>query len=98
MFGGCTSLTAAPALPATILYTACYAYMFCECANIKLSRTQTGDYQTAYRIPVLGTGQGQPASSVMLNMFSKTGGTFTGTPEINTTYYIAASDPVSVYE
>ena len=34
MFSGCTSLTAAPALPATTLANACYAAMFSFCSNL----------------------------------------------------------------
>ena len=85
MFEGCTSLTTAPALPATTLAYGCYNSMFYGCTKIKLSTTQTGEYQTAYRIPKSGTGT--TATSALRNMFTNTGGTFTGTPEINTTYY-----------
>ena len=34
MFFGCTSLTEAPALPATSLATRCYAYMFNSCTSL----------------------------------------------------------------
>ena len=85
MFTGCRELTSIPSLPATTLANYCYGYMFYNCTKIKLSATQTGEYQTAYRIPTSGTGtiKTQP----MNEMFTNTGGTFTGTPEINTTYY-----------
>ena len=85
MFYGCTSLTTAPELPATTLAESCYSWMFHGCTNIKLSTTQTGEYQTAYRIPKSGTGT--IATNALLDMFTNTGGTFTGTPEINTIYY-----------
>ena len=85
MFYGCTSLTTVPALPATTMVSYCYQSMFYGCTNIKLSTTQTGEYQTAYRIPKSGTGT--TATGALNNMFANTGGTFTGTPEINTTYY-----------
>ena len=85
MFQGCTSLTTAPALPATTLGDYCYNNMFAGCTKIKLSTTQTGEYQTAYRIPTSGTGT--TADYALSAMFKNTGGTFTGTPEINTTYY-----------
>ena len=85
MFGGCTALASAPELPATTLVDYCYAYMFGDCAKIKLSTTKTGEYQTAYRIPKSGTGT--TATDALLDMFTNTGGTFKGTPEINTTYY-----------
>ena len=34
------------------------------------------------------------ASNALTNMFFSTGGTFTGTPEINTTYYLSSDDMV----
>ena len=85
MFEGCTSLTTLPELPATILANSCYYYMFSGCTNIKLSATQTGEYQTEYRIPKSGTGT--TANYAFDGMFSNTSGTFTGVPNINTTYY-----------
>ena len=85
MFYGCTALTVLPALPATTLANFCYRDMFNGCTGIKLSDTQTGEYQTPYRIPTSGTGT--TASNALTNMFTNTGGTFTGTPSINTTYY-----------
>ena len=66
--------------------------MFSGCTNIKLSTTQTGEYQTAYRIPKSGTGT--TATDTLQNMFAGTGGTFTGTPNINTTYYLSTSNTV----
>ena len=85
MFQDCTSLTTAPELPATTLAEGCYRYMFNGCSLIKLSTAQTGEYTTAYRIPSSGTGT--TATDALYNMFANTGGTFTGTPSINTTYY-----------
>ena len=85
MFYGCTSLTTAPKLPATTLPDYCYQNMFTVCTSLKLSTTLTGIYDTAYRIPTTGTGA--TASNALLDMFTGTGGTFTGTPTINTTYY-----------
>lgn len=49
MFYGCTSLTAAPDLPATVLKTSCYEYMFYSCnalAYIKIG--YTGGFSTMY--------------------------------------------------
>ena len=85
MFNGCTSLTSVPELPATTLATNCYDSMFRGCSLIKFSTTQTGEYQKAYRIPTTGTGT--TADYALDDMFTNTGGTFTGTPSINTTYY-----------
>ena len=90
MFKGCTSLTTVPELPATILKSFCYRNMFYGCTNIKLSSTQIGEYQTAYRIPTSDTGT--TGSNSLLSMFTNTGGTFTGTPTINTTYYLSTSN------
>ena len=90
MFNGCTYLTIVPELPATILTSFCYRKMFYGCTNIKLSETQTGEYQTAYRIPTSDTGT--TGSHSLLSMFTNTGGTFTGTPTINTTYYLSTSN------
>ena len=85
MFRSCISLTTAPELPATTLATYCYNNMFRSCTGLKLSTTMTGIYDTAYRIPTVGTGT--TATDALTNMFTNTGGTFTGTPTINTTYY-----------
>ena len=92
MFQGCTALTQVPALPATTLADCCYQYMFYSCNKLKLSTTQTGEYTVAYRIPSSGTGT--TASNALSNMFTDTGGTFTGTPSINTTYYLSNTNTV----
>ena len=85
MLQGCTNLTTAPSLPATTLTPYCYNNMFYSCTKIKISTTKTGSYQTDYRVPTVGTGVTAP--DALTNMFTGTGGTFTGTPNINTTYY-----------
>ena len=92
MFYGCSSLTQVPALPATTLVNSCYDSMFNSCASLKLSSTQTGEYMQAYRIP--SSGAGVTASGALEGMFDFTGGTFTGTPEINTTYYLSNTNTV----
>lgn len=92
MFAGCTGLTTAPELHAMTLAGHCYSYMFDGCTKLKLSATQTGNYTQAYRIPTSGTGT--TASSALDSMFANTGGTFTGTPTINTTYYLDASNTI----
>ena len=92
MFHSCPSLTTVPALPATKLVTFCYYRMFNGCEKIKLSSTSSGSYTKAYRIPINGTGTVGPAA--MNYMFGNTGGTFTGTPEINTTYYLDESNTI----
>ena len=95
MFYGCTALTQAPALPATTLVIDCYFGMFSGCTSLKLSTTKTDEYTQEYRIPSSGTGT--TATDALTDMFTSTGGTFTGTPEINTTYYLS-SDNMVVYD
>ena len=92
MFQECTSLTHAPALPATTLADDCYYNMFQGCTSLKLSSTQTDEYTQEYRIPSSGTGT--TATNALGNMFISTGGTFTGTPSINTTYYLSSDNMV----
>ena len=92
MFAGCTSLAQAPALPATTLANSCYDSMFYGCTSLKLSSTRTEEYTQEYRIP--SSGIGTAASSDLTDMFSSTGGTFTGTPVINMTYYLSNTNTV----
>ena len=92
MFQGCTSLTAAPSLPATTLANNCYNSMFYLCTKIKLSTTASGTYTKSYRIPKNGTGT--TASGALVYMFGNTGGTFNGAPKINTTYYLDESNAI----
>ena len=92
MFRGCTRLTAIPSLPATTLANYCYEFMFFKCTKIKLSTTASGTYTKSYRIPKNGTGT--TASGALRSMFSNTSGTFTGAPEINTTYYLDKSNTI----
>ena len=92
MFLKCTALTQVPVLPATTLTDYCYRGMFQGCTSLKLSSTQTGEYTQEYRIP--SSGEGVTVSSALSTMFSSTGGTFTGTPEINTTYYLSSDNMI----
>ncbi len=91
MFENCTSLTTVPSLPATTLAEGCYEFMFGFCEKIKVSSTETDTYTTPYRIPMNGTGT---ESASLICMFEGTGGTFTGTPSINTTYYLDSSNTI----
>ena len=97
MFSGCTSLTELPALPATTLANSCYSRMFYNCSKICISDEADtfGDitYSAEYRIPT--TGEGTSATDALTNMFGNTGGKFTGTPDINTTYYVPAPAPAT---
>ena len=88
MFEGCTSLTQAPELPATTLAEQCYERMFMICTSLKLSTTKTEEYTQEYRIPF--SGDVTIATNALDNMFGATGGTFTGAPSINTTYYLSS--------
>ena len=92
MFQDCTSLTQAPALPATTLADRCYGSMFYGCTSLKLSSSKTDEYTQEYRIPSSGTGT--TAKNALIEMFTNTGGTFTGTPEINTTYYLSSDNMI----
>ena len=92
MFQGCTSLTQAPALPATTLAECCYYFMFKGCTSLKLSSTKTDEYTQEYRIP--SSGDGTTASTALAFMFKSTGGTFTGEPSINTTYYLSTDNMI----
>ena len=92
MFYGCTSLTQAPALPATTLANYCYQSMFNGCTSLKLSSTQTDEYTQEYRIP--SSGEGTTPTNALGNMLASTGGTFTGTPSINTTYYLSSNNMI----
>ena len=92
MFSGCISLIQTPALPATKLASHCYDSMFERCTALKLSSTKTVEYAQEYRIPTTGTGT--TATDALTNMFVSTGGTFTGTPAINTTYYLSTDNMI----
>ena len=85
MFYNCPNLTTVPSLPATTLADSCYSNMFAACRSIKLAISQSSEYNKEYRIPK--SGDGVTATNALRKMFDATGGTFTGTPEINTTYY-----------
>ena len=92
MFQGCTALTQAPALPATTLAEQCYATMFYGCTSLKLCPAKAAEYTIAYRIPSSGTGT--TATNALAEMFTNTGGIFTGTPDINTTYYLSSGNMI----
>ena len=92
MFRDCISLTQAPALPSTRLVNGRYSGMFQGCTSLKLSSTKTDEYTQEYRIPFSGNGTG--ASDALADMFTSTGGTFTGTPSINTTYYLSSNNMI----
>jgi hypothetical protein len=86
MFKDCTSLTTVPSLPATTLVADCYYYMFHGCASLEVSTSKDEDYKYAWRIPTSGAGTTEIGWNI--GMLAGTGGTFKGSPTINTTYYI----------
>ena len=93
MFNGCTGLEnpKLPDLKATTLPNYCYSGMFQGCTGIKLSTTQTEEYNTPFRIPTTGSASKNRVNYYMgggyyeytyntctADMFIDTGGTFTG--------------------
>lgn len=90
MFQGCTSLIKIPALLATTLADYCYREMFYGCSKLKFSSMRTDEYTQPYAISFSETGT--TATESLTNMFTSTGGTFVGTPEINTTYYLSSDN------
>ena len=80
MFAGCTNLEKLPKLPLVLKTDSC-KNMFNGCTKIKVSTTQTSEYNQEYKIP------SDAEATSFTNMFTNTGGTFTETPVANTTYY-----------
>ena len=93
MFSECTSLIQAPELSVITLSRKCYDHMFYGCTSLKLSETKTEEYIQEYRIP--SSGDGTTSSDALTRMFASTGGTFTGTPQINTTYYLSSDNMIA---
>ena len=92
MFQGCTALTQVPALPAITLANYSCFNMFYKCTSLKLSSAKTDDYTQEYRITYSGSSITVP--NFPQDMFSSTGGTFTGTPSTNTTYYLSSDNMI----
>lgn len=90
MFSDCVSLSVIPKLNALVLPSGCYLGMFKNCSNIRISASRNQQYSLPYRIPTTGNGvQQSEYDAALLDMFVGTGGSFTSTPTINTTYYTA---------
>lgn len=85
MFNGCTRLTTLNKLYILHYGLDCCNSMYYGCSSIKLSTTQHDEYQNEYRIPI--EGDGSISYSSLDGMLAGTGGSFTGTPTINTVYY-----------
>lgn len=88
MFLDCPNLLHAPDLPATTMTMTCYRTMLQGCSSIRISTTQDATYTKPWRLPTVGS-MVEVAQEWNSNMLTNTGGTFTGDPEINTTYYQA---------
>lgn len=89
MFGGCTLLTRPANLYPTTIVKGAYNYMYDGCTNIKWATT--GE---PYRIPCIGEGTATVPSNYADFMFSADDPSDplpegTGTPKLNTTYYLA---------
>lgn len=87
MFKGCVRLTSLPKLPASTIPNGAYGNMFEGCTRIVLSETQSDEFPTPYQIPFEGEAE-TVEDYALASMFDNTGGSFTGTPEPNTTYYL----------
>ena len=84
MFAYCTSLVYLPVINATSAEALACMVMFGECSKIKLSTGADDEYTQPYKLSI---DQNQ-------NMFYNTGGTFTGEPISNTTYYVSNTNIV----
>ena len=85
MFSNCSSLEDLPKLYfGTFVGSDCCRRMFNNCTKIKISTTQTGEYQNAYLLP---TGQTTTGTTPYRQIFNGTGGTYTGDGTAGTTYY-----------
>ena len=93
MFYNCSNLVEIPELQSVTMPKDCYLVMFKGCSSIKLSTTKTVEYTQEYRIPTSGDGSISDFT-YLGSMFDDTGGTFTGTPTINTTYYLSSDNMV----
>lgn len=97
MFYGCVNLTQIPKLPAITLAYQCYNKMFYGCTSLKLSESNTEEYTQEYRIPFSGNGtiEDPGLNHALRDMFTSTGGTFTGEPQVNTTYYLSSDNMIA---
>ena len=86
MFRDCTSLTTAPALPATTLATDCYSYMFRGCTSLQVYSSSGTGHNKAWRIPTRGSASSYTSQS---NMFYNCPGSYKSTTSVslNGTFY-----------
>lgn len=97
MFTNSASLISIPTLLPTTMSEKCYYQMFQGCNSLKISNTDSGTYSIPYRLPA-GEETGTIAANAFTGMFLDTGGAFTGTPSIDTTYYLDESCPPVVFD
>lgn len=93
MYQYCTKLLYPSKLNSTRFNESSCQSMYMGCTSIKLSTTQDSTYRAPYSIPTNKNGVIN-GTQVFADMFTNTGGTFTGTPTINTTYYGDWDPPV----
>lgn len=85
MFYNCYSLETIPSLNISYLTAYCCQNMFNNCTKLKVSEASNDEYQNAL-LPIAHTSETIP-NQALTGMYANTGGTFTGTPELNTIYY-----------
>ena len=80
MFNGCTSLTTAPALPATTLASNCYKFMFNGCTSLQVYSSSGTGHTKAWRIPTSGSASSYTSQS---SMFYNCPGSYTSSSEVS---------------
>ncbi len=91
LFRDCTSLRSLPILSSTSVADFGYYNMFAGCAGIEIydSAPDATWSSVAWSLPANVTG----GSIWYYDMFKDTGGSFTGNPTVDTTYYVASALP-----
>ena len=86
MFHSCTSLTTAPALPATTLAQSCYDNMFGGCTSLQVYSSSGTGHTKAWRIPTSGNASSYTSQP---KMFYNCPGSYksSSTVSLNTIFY-----------
>lgn len=86
MFWNCTSLTTAPALPATTLASNCYESMFYGCTRLQVYSSSGTGHTKAWRIPTSGSASSDTSQT---RMFYNCPGSYKSTTSVslNKTFY-----------
>lgn len=86
MFNNCSSLTTAPALPATTLANYCYGSMFYGCTSLQVYSSSGTGHTKAWRIPTSGSASSYTSQS---DMFYNCPGSYKTKSSVllNTTFY-----------